>query len=125
MLEKLSVQTPLDTSPHLESTWTVKYAGPYAPGPLPSPAQALGVFLTTGASPANTLSTIVNGFWGRTLGLTLGSKKIRISNGNKVDAKADIKTPTGKETLRYKAELARVGTRRLEETIYAVKLPGP
>lgn len=125
-LERLSPGEELAYSELLDGTWSVYYSGSFVPGPLPSPAHPFGLFLNGGFSPANAITSFVDGFWGRTLGMNMGAKTVEIIDGRDVKATAQVTLPGGsQETLRYKAELMPLSAHRLNEEIISIELPQP
>lgn len=125
-LERMNSNEEPVYSPELDGTWVVKYAGSYAPGLLSSPTRELALFLYSGGfSLGNALSSFAQGFWGQSLGVKLGSKKVEIMGGRDVDAFAEIEVAGQKETLRYKAELMPLSASRMSEEVVSLKLPDP
>eukprot|EP00439_Symbiodinium_sp_Y106_P013399 s1589_g1.t3 len=125
-LERLNTQEEPVYSIELDGTWNVKYAGSYAPGLLSSPTRELALFLYGGGfSLGNALSSFAQGFWGQSLGVKLGSKKVQISGGRDVEASAKVEVAGRKETLTYKAELMPLSAQRMSEEVIALKLPDP
>ncbi|CAJ1366964.1 unnamed protein product [Effrenium voratum] len=125
-LERMNqVEEPV-FSTMLDGTWIVKYAGSYAPGILSSPTRELALFLYGGGfSLGNALSSFASGFWGQSIGVKLGSKKVQITGGRDVEASADVEVAGKKETLRYKAELMPLSSLSMSEEVISVKLPEP
>eukprot|EP00441_Pelagodinium_beii_P038903 CAMPEP_0197651064 /NCGR_PEP_ID=MMETSP1338-20131121/31328_1 /TAXON_ID=43686 ORGANISM="Pelagodinium beii, Strain RCC1491" /NCGR_SAMPLE_ID=MMETSP1338 /ASSEMBLY_ACC=CAM_ASM_000754 /LENGTH=306 /DNA_ID=CAMNT_0043225615 /DNA_START=68 /DNA_END=988 /DNA_ORIENTATION=- len=125
-LERLNANEEPVYSTELDGSWLVKYAGTYAPGLLSSPTRELALFLYGGGfSLGNALSSFSSGFWGESLGVKLGSKKVEIIGGRDVEATAVIEIAGRKETLTYKAELMPLSAARMSEEVVSVKLPDP
>jgi len=125
-LERLNVNEEPVYSTELDGTWMVKYTGTYAPGLLSSPTRELALFLYGGGfSLGNALSSFVQGFWGQSVGMNLGSKKVQIIGGRDVEASAEFEIAGRKEMLNYKAELMPLSAARMSEEVVSVKLPDP
>ncbi|CAE7563595.1 PAP13 [Symbiodinium pilosum] len=125
-LERLNTNEEPVYSVELDGTWNVRYAGSYAPGLLSSPTRELALFLYGGGfSLGNALSSFAQGFWGQSLGVKLGSKKVQITGGRDVEASAQVEVGGRKETLTYKAELMPLSAARMSEEVVALKLPDP
>merc|ERR1719188_1678956 len=125
-LERLNPCSEPVYSELLDGTWVVKYSGSYAPGLLSSPTRELALFLYGGGfSLGNALTSFSQGFWGQSLGLKLGAKKVRIVAGRDVDASAEVDIGGRKESLSFTAELMPLSSQRMSEEIVTVDLPQP
>jgi len=121
-LERLNANEEPVYSTELDGTWMVKYTGTYAPGLLSSPTRELALFLYGGGfSLGNALSSFVQGFWGQSVGMNLGSKKVQIIGGRDVEASAEVEIAGRKEMLNYKAELMPLSAARMSEEVVSVK----
>mmetsp|Transcript_52308 Transcript_52308/g.113377 ORF Transcript_52308/g.113377 Transcript_52308/m.113377 type:complete len:325 (+) Transcript_52308:63-1037(+) len=109
----------------LDGSWKVKYSASYAPGLLSSPTRELALFLYGGGfSLGSALSSFVDGFWGKSLGLKLSSKALKIQDGRDVSASAELEVAGRQETLKYMAELMPLSGQRMSEEILSVDI-GP
>lgn len=126
-LERFNKEEEPAYSPKLDATWKVGYSGSYAPGVLSSPTRELALFLYGGGySPGNALSSFVEGFWGKSLGLKFGEKTVTImSGGRDVNSTADLEVLGHKEKLSYFAEIMPLSPFRFSEEVLTVQLPGP
>jgi len=125
-LEKFSPVEEPSYSEFIDGSWKVSYAGSYSPGMLSSPTRELALFLYGGFSLGSAFSSFVDGFWGQTAGLSMGSKTVQITDGRDVYAEAEVKIsfPVQRsETVRYKAELMPISGRRLSEEVTSFELP--
>jgi len=130
LLEKVSTQEEFAYSELLDGKWNVMYNGPYSPLSVPSPARGMAMpfhrLLHGGFSLSNAVSTVADGFWGQTLGISVDAKTVEITDGTDVEASADFQLPNGgSQTLRYKAKLMPLSGRRLSEEVSAMQLPQP
>jgi len=125
-LEQLNPTTEPAYSELIDGAWRVEYSGTYAPGALSSPTRELALLLYAGGfSLGNALSSFANGFWGQTLGLQLGPKKLQISQGRDVTANVEVEVSGQKQTLSYKADLFPLSSVRLSEEVLSIDLPEP
>ncbi|CAE8627801.1 unnamed protein product [Polarella glacialis] len=125
-LERLNAETEPVYSTLLDGTWNVKYAGSYAPGLLSSPTRELALFLYGGGfSLGNALNSFTQGFWGQSVGVKLGSRKVEIQGGRDVSASAEVEVGGRKDKLLYKAELMPLSASRMSEEVVSVMLPDP
>jgi len=110
----------------IDGEWVVKYSGSYAPGMLASPTRELALFLYGGGySLGAALSSFVDGFWGKSLGMKLGEKKVTIKEGRDVEASAGLTIAGMDQTYTYTAELLPLSGKRLSEEILELNLPDP
>mmetsp|Transcript_106558 Transcript_106558/g.206387 ORF Transcript_106558/g.206387 Transcript_106558/m.206387 type:complete len:315 (+) Transcript_106558:69-1013(+) len=125
-LEQLNPTTEPAYSELIDGAWRVEYSGTYAPGVFSSPTRELALLLYAGGfSLGNALSSFANGFWGQSLGLQLGPKKVQISDGRDVTANVEVEVSGQKQSLSYKADLFPLSSVRLSEEVLSVDLPEP
>jgi len=125
-LEQMNPTTEPAYSELIDGGWLVEYSGTYAPGVFSSPTRELALLLYAGGfSLGNALSSFANGFWGQSLGLQLGPKKVQISDGRDVTANVEVEVSGQKQSLSYKADLFPLSSVRLSEEVLSVDLPEP